>query len=37
VQLWLAPATQLPMPSQRAPSMTVEPLQVWLPHALVAA
>ena len=37
VQLWLAPAAQLPAPSQRAPSMTVEPLQVWLPHALPEA
>jgi hypothetical protein len=37
VQLWLAPGAQLPTPSQRAPSVTVEPLQVWLPHALPAA
>jgi hypothetical protein len=33
VQLWLAPGTQLPVPSQRAPSVTVEPVQVWLPQA----
>jgi hypothetical protein len=35
VQLWLAPAMQFPMPSQRAPSVTVDPLQVWLPHGLL--
>jgi hypothetical protein len=37
VQLWLAPARQFPMPSQRAASVTVDPLQVWLPHALPGA
>jgi hypothetical protein len=34
VQPWLAPATQFPMPSQRAAKVTVDPLQVWLPHGL---
>jgi hypothetical protein len=29
-QLWLAPGAQVPAPSQRAPSVTVEPLQVWI-------
>jgi len=36
VQLWLAPGTQLPMPSQRAASVCVDPLHVSLPHAVPA-
>ena len=36
MQLWLAPATQLPPPSQRAATVSVDPLQVWLPHAVPA-
>jgi len=36
-QLWVAPGAQVPAPSQRAPSVTVEPLQVWEPHELPVA
>jgi len=34
MQVWLVPGTQLPVPSQRAASVTVDPLHVWPPHAV---
>jgi hypothetical protein len=37
VQLWFVPGVQFPIPSQRAASVTVDPLQVWVPQALPAA
>src|SRR5262245_37098038 len=37
MQVCIAPGTQLPMPSQRAASVSVEPVQVWLLQALPGA
>jgi hypothetical protein len=37
MQVCVAPGTQLPRPSQRAASVSVEPEQVWLLHAMPGA
>lgn len=37
MQVWFVPAVQLPMPSQRPASVSVDPAQVWLLHALPGA
>jgi hypothetical protein len=36
-QDWVMPGLQLPMPSQRPASVTVEPVQVWVVQALPGA